>query len=108
MPDLALAVYVLTLIFCPGGPMTAGQMCEDGTAPTQHNLSILKKEGKDEALFEFDVNGVSKFVLRPDGSTSAAPGFHVDQAALAFWQAVAATYKEACPDLATVVEGIKR
>jgi hypothetical protein len=105
MTDVAstTALYV-TILFCADGSGATQGVCKDGSVQQSRNVSVISRppHGK-EILFEYDENNIPKFTLYPDGSISRAGDFSVDDVALAFWRAIASTYKEACPDLATVL-----
>jgi len=107
--DVAFAsALVVTILFCADGSPTKDG-CVNGAPKEQHEITILSRQpsGK-EVLFEFDENGVPKFTLGVDGSITRSGDFHMDDAALAFWRAVANTYKESCPSLSTVLDPISK
>lgn len=108
MIESATALYV-TILFCVDGSGAIKGVCKDGSVQQSHNVSILSRpaQGK-EILFEYDENNVPKFTLYPDGSIRRAGNFNVDDAALAFWRAIANTYKESCPSLSSVLDPIAK
>lgn len=98
----------VTIYFCAVGGGVVDGKCSDGSAQQSHNVRIIERTpGGQEKLFEYDENGTPKFTLYPDGSITRDASFHVDDVALAFWQAIAFTYKDACPSLSTVIDGLK-
>lgn len=102
--DASTTALVVTILFCADGSGNKDGVCADGMPQQQHQMSLVSRPASGpEILFEYDENGVPKFVLYPDGQITAAGGFHTDDAALAFWRAIANTYKEACPSLSTVL-----
>lgn len=107
-PTSVTALYV-TILFCAGGGGKDG-VCPDGSPQQNHSMRILSRpaSGQPEILFEFDENAVPKFTLYPDGSIRRAGDFSVDDAALAFWRAIANTYKESCPSLSSVLDPIAK
>lgn len=108
MDSLTVSALVVTILFCADGSPTLDG-CANGAPKEQHEMTLLSRQasGK-EVLFEFDENGVPKFILGIDGSITRAGDFHVDDAALSFWRAIANTYKEACPSLSTILDPISK
>jgi hypothetical protein len=109
MSSSITAVYV-TILFCADGTVSPGSACKDGSIKQAHNVSIISRPigGGKETLFEYDENGVPKFTLYPDGSIRRAGDFNVDDVALSFWQAIANVYKDACPSLSSVLDGVPK
>lgn len=106
-PATYTALYV-TILFCAAGGDAVDGKCHDGSPQQSHSVRIIERlPSGQEKLFEYDENGTPKFTLYPNGSIAHDANFHVDDVALAFWQAVALTYKDACPSLATVIDGVK-
>jgi hypothetical protein len=108
-PMTVTALYV-TILFCADGSGATNGVCKDGSVQQSHNMHFISRppNGGKEILFEFDENNVPKFTLYPDGSIRRAGDFSVDDAALAFWRAIALTYKEACPDLSVVLDPLTK
>lgn len=106
-PASVTALYV-TILFCANGGGVKDGMCRDGS-PQEHSMRIISRPANGpEILFEYDENGTPKFTLYPDGSITHAAKFQVDDAALAFWRAVANTYKESCPSLSSVLDPLTK
>lgn len=109
MVDVVSTTALVAIILFCGDGKPVGDGCSNGLPKEQHTISILTRQANGvESLFEFDANGIPKFVLHVDGSITRAADFHMDDAALTFWRAIANTYKEACPSLSTVLDPITK
>ena len=97
------ALFV-TIIFCQLGPTVNGK-CEDGSEPIKSEMAILQHSPEGEALIRMKRNDQNVFTVWPDGKVSSL--IPPNEAALRFWQAVAAAYKDACPAIADVLLPLK-
>ena len=93
-----------TIISCSDGSPTAkNKTCADGLPADETTVAILSRSAEGEALLRMEKNGRLVFTVWPDGSISRS-GMPIDDAALKFWQAMAAVYQKSCPAIADVLK----